>query len=102
VSRRPCRLASLLVLLLASALLVACGDGESAAPSREPDSAAKAPVPTPPATSPSDPGTPEPADPAVPSAPRKIDWVEGFAAGAQKAKDDDELLFVYVGRYKPT
>lgn len=91
---RPHRLVSLVVLLATAGLLVSCGDRESPAASAGTGPAATTPN-APPGTSPG-PATP------TPSTPHKITWVYGFDAGAKKAESEDELLFVYVARHRPT
>jgi tetratricopeptide (TPR) repeat protein len=54
------------------------------------------PPPPPPPAAPSDLGTP-PADAPA----RTIQWVDGFAAGAAKARERGKVLFVLVTREKP-
>jgi hypothetical protein len=43
-----------------------------------------------------------PARSEEPAAAKGITWVDGFAAGTAAGKKDGHLLFVYVGRHRPT
>jgi len=92
VPKRVRRLAPLVLVLTALALLAACGDAENPAD----------PPVTNAGTGTADPGPEDPTPGHGSTAGRKIAFLVGFEAGIAAAKDDDQLLFVYVGRHNPT
>ena len=102
-----------LAIVLAAFLLPACGgeSGEEPRTSSSDASSGPAATDTPATTRPQPahepgpgPATPglERLPPSLPEPGQGIVWVEGFAKGAAQAKDEDEVLFVYVGRKSPT
>jgi hypothetical protein len=77
------------VALFAGVLsLAACGDDEPANTTSPELPAPEAAPPTP--------------LPPTPTEAKTLTFVDGFAAGAKKASDPDDVLFVYVGRHNPT